>query len=196
MINKMIYELTQIEVYDYVEGSYKTQIQCHSMLAGYFMSQLNAEDFIKKHNDENNCFFILRTYVLNPKHLGQTREFIFEITYDHNGEILCKCDTHHFVVNYHELDTNESTKFKGRSKPILKAGDIGWYYDDYNNILQKCIVSKPPINKRDAKKYEWLDWYDDSYLIYPLIINYGDNHQHIISCYMFTKNMIKKLLPI
>lgn len=193
MYSKLIYKLTKILVYDYVEGSDKNQINCYSIGYGFFDNPLNVIYFIHKHNKDKNCFFICRSYVFNPIHSAQCEDYVFETTYDYKGDVMCDCPTNHFVVNYHELVDNEAIKFKGRTHPIAKKDDIAWYYDCCEEILQKCKIGEPPFNKTKAKKYEQLDWYDDSYLVYPLPIQEYDNHQHIISCYMFSDKMIKNM---
>lgn len=191
MISQSICKLIKVFVLEHISDY---EINCNEQDSGYFDGQICAIQYIKRHNKDKNCFFILRNYVFNPTHIGQTTDYINESTYDSDGELLCNCPTFHFVVNYKELRASEQTYFKGRNNPILMRNDIGWFYDTYQEKLCKCIVDIPPINIKDAKKYKSLDYFDDSYLVYPLPKTDNDNHQHIISCYMFTDEYVQNIM--
>ena len=195
MLNKLIYELTKVYVYDYAEKSRKFKIDCSSRPSGFFDSVISVEEFIRKHNHDNNCFFICRSYVFNPKHSGQTEDFLTQRTYDNTGNILCDCPTYHFVVNYNEMFGDKYGKFVGRDKCILNKGDRGWYYDEISEQLCKCEIGEIPFDTKKASEYDCLDWYDDSYLVYPMPKPQNlDNHQHIISCFIFTDEFINAMI--
>lgn len=190
MFNKLIYELIKVYVYDYTDSS-ETCIECNERSSGFFDNLLNAEDYIRKHNHDTNCFFIMRSYILNPTHNGQTEDFLTQRTYDAFSNILCNCPTHHFIVNYNEINAEDDTKFNGRNDCLLNKDDVGWFYDEYEHALIKAIISEPPISVKNAKKFKCLEWYDDSYIVYP--VNDISNHQHIISCLLFTDEYVKKI---
>ena len=191
MIGKLIYELTKVLVYDYVD---ENTIECHSIKSGFFESQIDAEGYIRKHNHDKNCFFIARTYVFNPTHSGQTEDFVTQRTYDSNGEVICVCSTHHFVINYHEMFGGEATLFKGRDDIKLRKNSVAWFYDEYDEVLCKCKIGEVPLSTKKAAKFDCLEWYDDSFLVYPLPLTDKDNHQHIISCFMFSCTFVNNLL--
>ena len=73
MFNKLVYRLTKILVHDYVDNTHKNVIKCSKVPFGYFDNKFIAEEFIRKHNHDTNCFFILNhTFltlfmVANPK---------------------------------------------------------------------------------------------------------------------------------
>ena len=194
MLNKLIYKLSKVYVYDYVEKSRNLKIECKETRYGYFDSIIAVESFIRKHNHDDNCFFITRTYIFNPTHGGQTESYLTERTYDSKCNILCDCPTHHFVVNFNEMFGNEHTRFTGRNNPIFKKGDTAWFYDEIDEILYKCKIGEIPFNEEQAKNYDCLEWYDDSYLVYPMPHKENiDNHQHIVSCMMFTDDFVKEI---
>lgn len=194
MFSKLIYELIKVYVYDYIDDSEHTRIDCHSCSSGFFDSILSVESFIKKHNPDKNCFFIARSHVFNPTHRGQTEDYLTERTYDCHGNTICDCSTHHFVVNFKEMFSEKPTRFTGRDNLVCEKNEIAWFYDEHDDILQKCEISEVPFNKKRAKKFECLDYYDDSYLVYPLPKPETDNHQHITSCFIFNDEQIKNMM--
>ena len=191
MISNVIYELKKVFVYDYVDDN---TIECHCIKSGYFSSHLEAEAFIRKHNHDKNCFFFARTYVFNPTHAGQTEDFITERTYDCNGNVICICPTHHLVVNYNELFSDEAARFKGRDDVKFRKNGIAWFYNEYEDKLCKCRIGEVPFTTNKAAKFDCLDWYDDSFLVYSLPETDIDNHQHIITCYMFGCKQVKDMM--
>lgn len=193
MLNKLIYELTKVRVYDYVD---ENEIRCRSIRFGYFDTVIAAEDFIRKHNHDENCFFIMRTFVFNPSHYGQTSDYLTERTYDAHAEMLCDCKTHHFVVNFNELYGRQATVFTGRDDCVLHKRDVAWFYDGHDDVLRRCEICETPFDTEQAKNYDCLEYRDDSYIVYPLPIPDEDNHQHIISCYVFTVEQVKKMTDV
>lgn len=192
MLNKLIYRLTKILVHDYADDSHKNVIECSRMPFGYFDNKLSVEKFMRKHNHDTNCFFILQSYVLNPTHGGQGEDYINEASYDSAGNMICECKTHHFIVNYKELNAEEMTIFRGRSTDMYRKNSIVWMYDAYDNALIKCIVGERPYNIDEAAKNNSLEWYDDSYLLYPM--NDERNHTHALSCYVLSNEYVMNML--
>lgn len=191
MNSTIIYELRKVTVYDFAD---ENRIDCNEYHFGFFEGIMTAESFIRKHNHEHNCFFIMRSWVFNPMHNGQATEYLWERTYDINGKTICDCPTHHFILNFKQLFGERATMFSGRTRPKIKRKDIAWYYDRHNKVLQRCIVDEVPCNKTQAKKKS-LEWYDDSYIVYPLpLSNDLDDHKHVLSCYMITNDKIEKMI--
>ena len=56
MFNKLVYRLTKILVHDYVDETHKNVIECSKVPFGYFDYKFIAEEFIRKHNHNTNCF--------------------------------------------------------------------------------------------------------------------------------------------
>ena len=189
MISEAIYQLTKVIISP--EHVFENKIYCTSWESGYFENTILAEEFIRRHNDTKNCFFILKSYIFNPVHNSQCGDFITERVYDHKGDILCDCPTHHFIINKKNLLGQTDVVFKGRDDNRFKKGDIAWFYNSYEEALEKCVIGEIPWTTEKVKEHKdtLLEWYDDSYLIYPVTDN--KNHQHIISCYMFTDDFIK-----
>ena len=193
MLNRLIYKLNKIIIYDY-DDTNPNIIQCRSLMSGYFDSTVDISQYIKRHNNDTKCFFIARSYVFNPIHSGQTNDCVTERTYDCYGNNLCICPTHHFIVNYNEINGAKVTRFMGRNNCVCNNDDIGWYYDKNDETLRKCKIINTPYDTKTAKKYKTLEWYDDSYLVYPLPLKKKNDHQHIISCYMFNEKFIEKIM--
>lgn len=191
MLNKLIYRLTKILVHDYVDNTHKNVIECSKVPFGYFDSIMSVEKFMKKHNHDTNCFFILKSYILNPIHGGQAEDNLNEATYDNAGNLICECKTHHFIVNYKELHAEETTIFRGRNTDMFPKNSIVWMYDVYDNVLVKCTVGERPYNIDEAAKNNSLEWYDDSYLLYPT--NDEKNHTHSLSCYVLSNEYVTKM---
>lgn len=192
MLNKLIYRLTKIIANEYADDSDKNIIECSRTPFGFFDSRIHAQRFIVKHNHDNNCFFILKTYILNPVHGGQSEDNLTEISYDAKGNVICECQTHHFIVNYNELNSEKPTIFRGRNDHVFEKKEEVWMYDRYDNVLIKCIVGERPYRKNELSSDVHLDWYDDSYLLYP--INNKNNHIHALSCYVFSDEDIHKMI--
>ena len=192
MFNKLIYRLTKILVHDYVDNTRKNVIECSKVPFGYFDSKMSVEKFMKKHNHDTNCFFILKSYILNPVHSGQAEDNLNEASYDNAGNLICECKTHHFIVQYNELHGDEMTIFRGRSTDMYPKNSTVWMYDAYDDVLIKCIVGEHPYRKNELSSDVHLDWYDDSYLLYP--INNKNNHTHALSCYVFSDDYIHKMI--
>lgn len=192
MFNKLIYRLTKILVHDYVDDSHKNIIECSKVPFGYFDSKMSVEKFIRKHNHDTNCFFILKSYILNPIHSGQAEDNLNEVSYDNAGNLICECKTHHFIVNYNELHADEMTIFGGRNTDMYQKNSIVWMYDAYDNVLIKCTVGEHPYNVDEAAKNNSLAWYDDSYLLYP--INDKKNYTHSLSCYVLSNEYVMKMI--
>ena len=194
MFNKLVYRLTKILVHDYADETHKNVIECSKVPFGYFDYKFIAEEFIRKHNHDTNCFFILKSYVLNPIHGGQSEDNLTEATYDNIGNLICECKTHHFIVNYKELHGEEMTIFRGRSTDMYCKNSTVWMYDIYDNVLVKCIVEKRPYNIDEAINNNSLKWYDDSYLLYP--VNDKTNHMHSLSCYVLSNEYVMNILRL
>lgn len=184
-----IYQLTKVIIYS--EDKTENKIYCSSVPFGYFENTILAEEFIRKHNKAKNCFFILKSYIFNPLHNSQCIDFITERTYNYKGDLLCDCPTHHFIINKKNLFGQTDVIFKGRNNNKFKKEDIAWFYNSYEKTLEKCQIKEIPWTPDQVKKHKEisLEWYDDSYLVYPVEDN--KNHQHIISCYMFTDDFIE-----
>ena len=188
--------MTKIIVDDFYNNSHN-KIYCWEEPSGYFESEIEAISFIKKHNKENNSFFLLRAWIFNPSHRGQCNDYLYEECYNADGDLICKNPTYHFIVNFNELNGDKYIYFTGRDDVRLNKNDLAWFYDIRAHKLCKCKIGEIPWNTKKCKEFDQnLDWYDDSYLIYPLPIpeDNSDNHQHILSCYMFTDEYIQKLL--
>ena len=194
MLNKLIYRLTKILVHDYVDNTHKNVIKCSKVPFGYFDNKFSAEEFIRKHNHDTNCFFILKSYVLNPIHSGQSEDNLNEATYDNTGNLICECKTHHFIVNYKELHGEEMTIFRGRNTDMYCKNSTVWMYDIYDNVLVKCIVGERPYNIDEAANNNSLEWYDDSYLLYSM--NDKTNHMHSLSCYVLSNEYVMNILNL
>ena len=188
MLNKLIYRLTKILVHDYVDGTCKNVIECSKVPFGYFDSKMSVEKFMRKHNHDTNCFFILKSYILNPVHSGQAEDNLNEASYDNEGNLICECKTHHFIVQYNELHGEKPTIFRGRSTDMYPKNSTVWMYDVYDNVLIKCTVGERPYNIDEAAKNNSLEWYDDSYLLYP--VNDETNHTHSLSCYVLSNEYV------
>lgn len=186
MLSELVYELTRVDLDKYKHRSRKNIIECSERRFGFFRSQMKAEEFIRKHNKNKNCFFILRTYVIEPTHEGQTNDYVWEATYDDSGNLICKNATHHFKVNYHDLDSMNEIIFKGQDHILHKKNDTCWFYDEYNNVLRKCVITETPFDKDKCRHYEGLDWFDDSYLVHRIPHNDVHDHDHPLSCYVFS----------
>ena len=106
--------------------------------------------------------------------------------------MICECKTHHFIVQYNELHGDEMTIFRGRSTDMYPKNSTVWMYDAYDVVLIKCIVGEHPYRKNELSSDVHLDWYDDSYLLYP--INNKNNHTHALSCYVFSDDYIHKMI--
>lgn len=186
--------MNRITLQKYADDSLN-EILCVEESFGYFASSIEAVAFIKKHNHLPNTFFTVKSYVFNPTHGGQCIDYLFEMCYDSMGELICKNPTYHFTVNFKELHGDEFTYFKGRDDDRLHKGDFAWFYDSYEKKLCKCKIGEVPFTSgqyKKYKKYQKLDWREDSYLVYPL--DDQNNHQHILSCYIFTEDFINNLL--
>lgn len=192
MLSKLIYQLDRIEI---GEHENENKIICHCSPSGFFDSKTGIVDFIKKHTKQANYFYVVKAWVFNPTHVGQTEDNLFEYTLNSEGEVICENPTHHFVVTLNELNGNEKTIFTGRNDDRLNKGDIAWFYDEYDCSLNRCKVGELPFDKDRAQQCDILEWRDDSYLVYPYPIPPEDNHQHIISCYMFTERDIDNMAP-
>ena len=137
MLSKIIYELTKVLIYELDEND-NNVISCHSMNSGYFESTVNIVEFIKKHNHDLRCFCIARSYVFNPVHAGQANDYINERTYDNEGNLLCDCPTHRFIVNYNEMNAANATNFIGRKNYICnKDVDVDEVVDALKDINLK-----------------------------------------------------------
>ena len=193
VVSDAIYELIRVELVEQINDN---TIDCSQLPSGFFDSDILLRDFIRKHEHKKNVFFIVKVWILNPTHYGQTHENVYEYTVDSDGELICKNPTHHFVVNKNELNSQEATQFIGRDEYRLRKNSNAWFYDERTKILNKCQISDLPYTQNQAKKYEHLDWYDDSYIVFPLPLPKDklDNHQHILSCMLFTQSFIKSLL--
>ena len=84
------------------------------------------------------------------------------------------------------------TIFRGRSTDMYCKNSTVWMYDIYDNVLIKCIVEKIPYNIDEAINNNSLEWYDDSYLLYP--VNNKTNHTHSLSCYVLSNKYVMKIL--
>ena len=83
------------------------------------------------------------------------------------------------------------TIFRGRSTDMYCKNSTVWMYDIYDNVLVKCIVEKRPYNIDEAINNNSLEWYDDSYLLYP--VNNKTNHMHSLSCYVLSNTYVMKI---
>lgn len=192
MLSKLIYQLNKVEL---VEHEDENTIGCHCSPSGFFDSRTGITDFVKKHTKQSNCFYVVKAWIFNPTHAAQTHDNLFEYTMDSEGQIICENPTFHFVVNFNELNGNEKTIFQGRNDDRLNKGDSAWFYDELECTLNRCEVCEIPFDRERAQQCEFLDWRDDSYLVYPCPVPEEDNHQHIPSCYMFTEKDVDSMAP-
>lgn len=191
MISKLIYKLSVISIRNELDDNTIEVAEYH---CGFFGSFLLVQDFINKHKFTPYSFLMVETFVLNPTHQGQAKENVNEYLLDIEGNIICKNETTHFIVNYNDIDSRDEAIFKGRDDKRIRKNDIAWFYDSENNKLCKCQVGEVPFTTKKAEKFGYLDYLDDSYLVYPLPLQKKDNHQHILSSYMLTNKFIKDLL--
>lgn len=192
--HRFIYKLTRVTV-DNVEviDGYSCA-NTHEDDSGYFLSELAIEEFILKHCEDNPGFYIVEAYVYNPTHLYQCSSSVFEYTLDRRGDLICSNDTLNFCPQSTELMADDLIHFKGRDDIKIKKGEIAWFYNGKDKILP-CEIGEIPFTTEEAKRYESLDSYDDSFLIYPLPKPDGqDNHDHILSYYVFTEKTFKTII--
>lgn len=193
-MDSFIYILYKIRIFD---GEKKNELNAEKTRFGVFDSMFAVQRFIVQHNHDNNCFFIAYTYVLNPIHSNQAFDNVTVLTFDTAGKIMCNCNTHKINIHYNELHSIEHMQFKGRHTDILK-NDYVWYYDDYDKTMHLATVMECPYNETEVKQHiekygeNLLEWYDDSFMLMPVGI--VDNHQHVLSCFVFTVDFIKTLL--
>ena len=164
---------------------------------GYFDYERDAEAFIAKHKndlDNYNGFYIIEAWVKDPTHIEQCFTSLFIKTYDKDGNLICSDVTYRFIPNQHDALAEDDVRFNGRDDIPFNKGDIAWFYDWSNSCISPCKISELPFNSEEAKRYESLEYMDDSYLVYPLPIPEYDNHEHIQSCFMFTEDMFKKMI--
>ena len=190
VVSDAIYELIRVELVERIDDNTS---DCLQLPSGFFNSDISLREFIRKHEHKKNVFFIARVWVFNPTHYGQTHDNIYEYSLTCNGELICKNPTHHFVVNKNELNSQEATQFIGRDEYRLRKNSNAWFYDMHEQKLCRCKIGGLPFTTNQAKKFGWLDWYDDSYIVYPYPENKEDNHQHILSCELLTNTHVKNM---
>lgn len=190
VISDAIYELIRVELVECIDENI---IDCLQLPSGFFNSGVSLREFIRKHEHKQNVFFIARVWVLNPTHYSQTHDNVYEYTLSYDGELICKNSTHHFVVNKNEMNSQEATQFIGRDMYRLKKNSNAWFYDMQEHQLHRCKIGNQPFTVNQAKKYDWLDWYDDSYIVYPYPLVKEDNHQHILSCMLLTCKYVNEM---
>ena len=91
------------------------------------------------------------------------------------------------------MNSQEAARFTGRDMYRLKKNSNAWFYDMHEQKLCRCKIGGLPFTTNQAKKFGWLDWYDDSYIVYPYPENKEDNHQHILSCELLTNTHVKNM---
>lgn len=188
----ILYKIIKVNLIENIDDN---TIDCLSTLFGYFPYEFETINFIKKHNKDKNAFFIVKTYVFNPTHKGQANDNITESLYDYEGNLICKNKTHHFIIHHNDFKGDEDIKFTGRDDNRIKKDSDAWYYDEYEDKLFKCLVSEIPYSTEKCKQFGNLDYFDDSYLVYPYPLQKDkDNHQHILSSFMLTTDFVEQLL--
>lgn len=197
MFNRLIYKVTHVIINEinYIDNYIFASTFENNY--GYFEMERTANAFIKKHKAElnnYNGFYILEAWIKEPTHIDQCEMPLFERTYDKDGELICSESTYRFIPNHHDVLAEKDVRFKGRDDIPFKKGDIAMFYDWYNNKISPCKIGEVPFTTEQAKKYENLEYMDDSYLIYPIPIPEKDNHEHIQSCFMFTEDQFKKMI--
>lgn len=177
-------------------------LACDKQYFGAYTSLFAAQQFIVNHNHDTNCFFIIYTTILNPAHSSQCVYGLTIATFDWHGELICDCDTYKENVHKKQLEGLQSTQFKGRDNVTIKRDDIIYYFDDFSHEINRGMVVETPLTTDEVKQRiekigeNDLEWFDDSYLIIPEGDIDTENHQHILSCFVFTKDFIDKLVNI
>lgn len=181
----ILYRLTKVRVYPDDEFW-----SCVEIGLGFFDSLAAVKKFISEIAPENRGFFIVSTYLLNPRDIYQT-DTLQEMVLDKSGNILCQDEAMHFVAFKHEMHSEESVYFKGRDVTNFEIGDFAWYYDRSEKRLVRCKVDILPPSKSLVSGYlENLYYWDDNFLVSQLGSTRVEN---VPSIFMFTEEFVKGL---
>lgn len=143
-MDNLVYEMKKVSLVK--EKSSETFIKCETSPYGYFSSVFKATKFIRMHNKDRNCFFIMKSYVLDAMHVGQTVSETKTFIYSHKGELVSKSACDKFCISYHMLNSRNDCVFNGHDKSDLPGniGDRVWVYNDKNEILYLSVLKKVP----------------------------------------------------
>ena len=190
---RLVYKLTRVNIGEVRLENNLYTVDTYETHSGYFLSEVAVNEFITEQNLEGIGFYIVEVYVYNPTNLYQCQSSLYEYTLDVKGHIICMNDTLSFSPNMNDVLAEEITKFHGRDDIKIKKGDRAWFYNGKDQIVP-CEIGEIPFTKKEAKKYGSLDFYDDSFLVYPLPKPEYDNHDHILSCYVFSEDTFNKII--
>jgi len=197
MIGSYVHKLTKVTIIN----AQQYHIVCEEEHYGDFTNTLAVKEFIKKHNNDDNCFFICKVYVLNPTELYQCPTCLYIEVYNHDGELYESNNTFMFNPHPNNIESNERMKFIGRNgKTLLKKNGLCWFYNEYDKRIEKCIIVERPITLSEYSKAskqikESIEWYDDSYMVKPFDDNGNmTTHTHILTCFMFSNEYIEQFL--
>lgn len=190
MEREYIYRCYEIEL---LSRESEEVIECKKNNFGFFSSRLDLKDFVAKHGKKSDCFYIDEEWVLNPTHTGQCGEdHHFQIWIynkaDKELEVYCSLEATKFINHYNRLDNLEETTFHGRKPETtkLKKKEDCWYYCRNTEQLEKGIILEPPI---EYDPRIGLDFFDDSYMIFPYNAKQETDHDHILSPLVFPYDM-------
>lgn len=187
---KFIYNIVQILLED---KSNEFTINTRKVHYGYFSSLFEAARFIRKHNKEKNCFFVIDEWVLDPNHKGQGETELDTYIYDSTGELLGKCCARKFNLVFHEFKGEDKTYFKGRLPETFVGhkGEYIWCYYPSLDKLKKQKILETPLTPEDIAKlnYKELEYWEDSYMVET-----GESHDHVISYYCFSDKFIQDIM--